>query len=173
MSRVRGMVRIRDGRSIPSDLRAVVSDIDLTAEQPLGAIELPPDGHFVVPYIVDSFSADEAGTADIVVRVVDASGKVLAQSREYTNAPDELVIDDLVIDPRPPPTEWEDHLARIEPLLCRIPQLMSTIDNNAILAYEQNTLDQSLVPLALTLVYQHLLLMVGIDYNANTLLELS
>jgi len=158
MSQVRGQVIFEEGRPILPGIRAVALDADLGAEQPLGSVELRPDGHFEIYYTVESFGADEAGTADVVVRIVDASGKVIAQSRENTNAPDELVIVDLVIDPRPPPTEWEVHLARIEPLLCRIPQLMSTIDNNAILANEKNTLDQSLVPLAFTLVYQHLLL---------------
>jgi hypothetical protein len=68
-------------------IRAVALDADLGAEQPLGSVELSPDGRFEIHYTVESFGADEAGTADIVVRVVDASGKVLGQSRNYTPPP--------------------------------------------------------------------------------------
>ncbi|MFJ8476351.1 neuraminidase-like domain-containing protein [Kitasatospora sp. NPDC094011] len=105
-------------------IRAV--DRDLRTEQPLGPFapgfpnETRTDatGLYTIPYNKVQIAKGELGTADLIVRVRDAAGVVVAASPTMFNAPPQAVIDLVVTGPMAgQPSEWERLAAVVEQLV--------------------------------------------------------
>lgn len=82
---VRGEVRHRDGSPVSvGKVRAV--DRDLRHEQLLGEVTPAADGSYTITYMPDQFRHAERGGADLVVRLLDSAGTVVASSPTLFNA---------------------------------------------------------------------------------------
>jgi hypothetical protein len=97
-------------------VRAV--DRDLGGEEPLGEATTDADGRYRIGYTAADFERNERGTADVLVRVVDAAGTTVAESELRFNAGREATVDVAV----PPgetvsPTEYDRLRADLAPLV--------------------------------------------------------
>ena len=124
---VRGHISYASGASAPG-LVVRAFDRDLRSEQPLGG-ETRSDSQadYQIPYTADQFKRAEKGTADLIVRVYDAKGKVLAASPIRFNAGSSEVVDLAVPDPVDTLSELERYLDELEPVLdgVSLPELTS------------------------------------------------
>jgi Tc toxin complex TcA C-terminal TcB-binding domain/Neuraminidase-like domain len=118
--RVSGLVRFADG--IPATGTKVVAfDLDLRSEQPLGEAYTDRDGAYRIEYSQSQFLNLERGTADLVVKDIDADGSIRVASRVLFNAPQDAIIDlTIPLDRQFPPTLFERIASAVEPLLGRM-----------------------------------------------------
>jgi hypothetical protein len=68
-------------------------DRDLRSEELLGTTKTNEKGYYEIWYTPAKFSKAEIGTADLVVKIENSGGRVLAQSPIYFNVPREATID--------------------------------------------------------------------------------
>jgi len=114
---VTGNVRFADGIPAPS-LKVVAFDRDLRKEQALGEAQTDGSGGYRIEYIEQHFLNQERGSADLLVKVLDADGSVLASSTILFNAPDKAEVDLIIpLGRKAPPTLFERIRATIQPLL--------------------------------------------------------
>src|SRR2546428_11212145 len=115
--RVTGFVRFADG--VPAYRTKVTAlDRDLRSEQPLGEAQTDRNGAYRIEYSERQFLNRERGTADLVVRALDADGTPLVASPVLFDAPPEAEIDLTIPDERRlPPTLFERIASALEPLL--------------------------------------------------------
>lgn len=118
--RVSGSIRFAN--DLPaSRTRVVASDRDLRNEQPLGEAQTDGDGAYRIEYSEKQFLNQERGTADLVVKVLDDDGSVLATAPTLFNAPPDATIDlTIPLERREPPTLFERISSALEPLLGRV-----------------------------------------------------
>ena len=82
----RGKISLADGS--PALSRVVVAfDKDLRSEQELGQATTGKDGAYLIWYDLGAAAGAEKGRVDVVVKVHDAKGSVLATSPVLFNAP--------------------------------------------------------------------------------------
>lgn len=76
-------------------VKAIVKayDRDLRSEELLGQTKTDAKGYYEIWYTPAKFSKAETATAEIVVKIENSNGKVLAQSPIYFNAPKDITID--------------------------------------------------------------------------------
>ena len=98
---VQGYIHVADGKPAAKVfVRAV--DKDRRGETPLGETSTDEQGHYEIRYTEEQFrrSASEKGGADLIVRVLDAGGTIIASSPKINSAkPDETI--DVVIGKAP------------------------------------------------------------------------
>ena len=113
---VRGQVR-RDGHPLSGILIAAV-DKDLRSEELLGQAMTDEQGRYVITYTADQFRRAEKGSADLIVRVINAEGPPLASSRIHFNAK-QIETVDLILDEQTliGPSEYERLLNELAPIL--------------------------------------------------------
>jgi Tc toxin complex TcA C-terminal TcB-binding domain/Neuraminidase-like domain/Salmonella virulence plasmid 28.1kDa A protein/Putative peptidoglycan binding domain len=115
LSLVQGQVS--DGNGAPlKDVRVQAFDKDLRSEQPLGESVLSKEGRYEIRYSADKFSRAEKRLADLIVRVLDRTGKILFSSDVIFNAPHKQTVD-IVLNEKARLSEFERHDKDIEPLL--------------------------------------------------------
>lgn len=114
---VQGVVRFAGGHPA-GGVKVVAVDKDLRSEEQLGEAETARDGSYRIEYAEGRFLGRERGTADLVVKVLDAVGGLLVASPVRFNAP-ALVEIDLTIprDRRAPPDLFTRIQSDILPLL--------------------------------------------------------
>ncbi len=117
---VTGNIRQSEPRT---PLTVVALDIDFRSEQTLGRQQLEPDQTaYRIEYTERHFARVEKHSADLVVRVLDEAGNVLAESAIFYNAPDVVEGIDFILElsrqpePEPELTEYERLLAELEPI---------------------------------------------------------
>jgi peptidoglycan hydrolase-like protein with peptidoglycan-binding domain len=88
---VEGTISLSDG-SPGGELKVSVFDRDLRTEQLLGQSITGRDGSYQIQYSAAAFAKAEAGSADLVVKVFDAGGSLLAASPVLFNAPPAAVV---------------------------------------------------------------------------------
>lgn len=118
-ARVWGVVRLPEGTAT-SDFRVVVYDVDMASETALDSGPLDAEGAYDIRYHAEWYAADEAGTADLRVRVIDAAKNVCAESDVYFNAPNDLRID-VTLDASALVSEWERSVAAIDLVRQQVP----------------------------------------------------
>ncbi len=92
---VRGQVRWADGRPlVGAEVQAV--DRDVRGEEQLGKTRTGSDGRYEIRYASNRFSRAEKNSADLVVRVTNTAGTVVANSPVLFNAPAEAIVDHVV-----------------------------------------------------------------------------
>ena len=118
--RVSGLVRFADG--IPASRTKVAAfDRDLRSEQLLGEAYTDRNGTYRIEYSQSQFLNLERGTADLVVKALDADGSILVASPVLFNAPEDATIDlTISLDRQLPPTLFERIDSAVEPLLGRV-----------------------------------------------------
>ena len=118
--RVGGIVRFADG--IPaSRTRVAAFDRDLRSEQPLGEAYTDRTGTYRIEYTQRQFLNLERGTADLVVKAIDADGSILVASPVLFNAPQDATIDlTIPLGRQLPPTLFERIEVAVGPLLGRV-----------------------------------------------------
>jgi len=106
-----------------TSLTVVALDIDFRSEQILGRQQLEPDQTaYRIEYAERQFARVEKHSADLMVRVLDEAGNVLAESAIFYNAPDVVEGIDFILElpdqpePEPELTEYERLLAELEPI---------------------------------------------------------
>src|SRR5438876_5763133 len=114
---VKGQIRLADGSPL---VGAIVRafDKDLRSEERLNETKTDKDGHYEITYTSAQFRRAEKGSADLIVRVFNTSGSLLAASPIIFNArPEETV--DLVIraEEYRGPSEYERLIEELTPLL--------------------------------------------------------
>jgi receptor-binding and translocation channel-forming TcA subunit of Tc toxin/ABC toxin-like protein/neuraminidase-like protein len=93
-------------------------DRDLRNEERLGESPTNVEGHYEIRYSANRFLHSEKGTADLIVRAVDAGGSQLATSPTLFNAPASAHIDlTIPADKLRPPSLFERIAAAVAPLL--------------------------------------------------------
>jgi len=131
---VRGTVRLADG--FPAGGFAVSAvDRDLRHEEELGRAQTDPQGFYRIRYKSEQVQPFEAGTADLVVKVLSKDGKVLVSSPILFNAPLFAEVDLTVpLEALPPAPLFEKILDALKPLLGQltIEQLDENKDNQDI-----------------------------------------
>ncbi|MEX2307779.1 MAG: neuraminidase-like domain-containing protein [Pirellulales bacterium] len=133
---VRGQVRRIDG-SLLVDGTVRAFDKDLRSEETLGAALTGRDGCYKIKYTTRQFRRAEKQSADLIVRVFSREGLPLAASPIIFNArPEEIV--DLVIggEEYRGPSEYEQHLAELTPVLQGVELADLTEEDVAFLAGE-------------------------------------
>ncbi|MBC1195383.1 PA14 domain-containing protein,virulence plasmid 28 protein [Microcystis aeruginosa BLCCF158] len=102
---VRGRVFTSDRTPI-SGIRVRAFDHDVRSEDFLGETTTNADGYYEIRYTAEQFrrSENERGGADLIVRVYDAQGQVIATSPTINNAKAEETID-IVVQAQQPPSE--------------------------------------------------------------------
>lgn len=114
---VAGTVGHADGSPVVG-VKVVAFDRDLRSEQLLGEAPTDKDGNYRIRYDDARYLAAETGSADLVVRVFAADGRVLAASGTVFNAPRQAQIDVVVpAGVRRPPSLFEKIAAAIAPVL--------------------------------------------------------
>ncbi|MBI1853620.1 MAG: hypothetical protein HYR85_25055 [Planctomycetes bacterium] len=119
-SRVTGHVRFADG--VPaSRTRVAAFDRDLRSEQPLGESQTDRGGAYLIEYSARQFLNLERGSADLVVKALDADGSILVTSPVLFNASEGAEIDlTIPLEQRVQPTLFERIESAIKPLLGRV-----------------------------------------------------
>ena len=118
--RVAGVVRFADGISA-SQTKVTAFDRDLRSEQLLGEAYTDRNGAFRIEYSERQFLSLERGTADLVVKAIDADGSILVASPVLFNAPQDATINlTIPLERQLPPTLFERIEAAVEPLLGRV-----------------------------------------------------
>lgn len=127
--RVAGLVRFADG-SPASRTKVAAFDRDLRSEQPLGeGAQTDRSGAYRIEYSARQFLNLERGSADLVVKAIDADGSVLVTSPVLFNAPEDAEIDlTIPFERRVPPTLFERIESAVEPLLGRVS--VETLEEN-------------------------------------------
>jgi hypothetical protein len=114
---VKGTVRLAD-RSPAGGLEVSAFDLDLRIEQLLGQSQTNPDGTYLIMYNDAAVSSAESGSADLVVKVFDVTGALLAASPVMFNAASSAVIDITIpAEKREPPSLFERIAQTLQPLL--------------------------------------------------------
>ncbi|MGD2089730.1 MAG: neuraminidase-like domain-containing protein [Candidatus Aminicenantes bacterium] len=114
---VKGQVRQSDDRPLSGLLIRAV-DKDLRHEQQLGEAATDPEGRYEVRYSPHQFRRAEKRQADLVIKVLNQKGKVIASSDIVFNAGPEQTIDlTLKPDQYRGPSEWETYLMALAPVL--------------------------------------------------------
>lgn len=86
--------RILTNRKIDfTRLTVTVFDKDLRNEQKLANISPDTNGHYLAEYSMEKAKRTEKGTADLLIRVADASGKIIGESGITFNASYHEIID--------------------------------------------------------------------------------
>jgi peptidoglycan hydrolase-like protein with peptidoglycan-binding domain len=114
---VQGKVTWADGTPAVGILVRAV-DQDLRREQPLGEATTDARGGYVIGYAAAQFARAEDETADLIVRVIDASGSVVTSSPIQFNAPLNATADQTISGAvAGQPSEYERIVAKVTPLL--------------------------------------------------------
>jgi hypothetical protein len=115
--RVSGTVQFAAG--IPAEgIKVAAFDRDLRNEEPLGESYTDRDGSYRIEYLERQFLNAERGSADLVVKVLDANGQVLVASPVLFNAPPDATIHHTIPPERQqPPSLFERIASAVEPLL--------------------------------------------------------
>lgn len=121
---VSGHVRFADGIPAPRT-KVVAFDRDLRSEQPLGDEKTQNftdrNGAYRIEYSDRQFLNQERGTADLVVKALDADGSVLVSSAVLFNAPYKAEMDlTIPLERKAPPTLFERIASAVEPLLGKL-----------------------------------------------------
>jgi len=122
--RVTGYVRFADG--VPASKTKVAAfDRDLRREQSLGDEKkeylTDRNGAYCIEYSERQFLNQERGTADLVVKALDADGSILVASPILFNAPQDAEIDlTIPLERHLPPTLFERIKLALEPLRGRV-----------------------------------------------------
>jgi hypothetical protein len=115
--RIAGVLRFADGAPA-SQTKVSAFDRDLRNEQPLGEGQTDRSGAYRIEYSERQFLNRERGTADLVVKALDADDSILVASPVLFNAPPDAEIDlTIPLERRLPPTLFERIASTIEPLL--------------------------------------------------------
>lgn len=114
---VEGEVIHEHGEPLPKVI-VKAYDKDLRKEQMLGESVLDGEGNYLITYSTDQFRKAEKNNADLIARVFNESGLLLAESDTLFNAPDKATIN-LAVEPREEPklTEYEKLVSDLTPLL--------------------------------------------------------
>jgi hypothetical protein len=114
---VKGQIRQGDGSPfVGGVVRAV--DKDLRSEEQLNETTTDKDGHYEIMYSAAQFRRAEKGSADLVVRVFNASGSLLAASSIIFNARPEETVDLVIrVEGYRGPSEYERLIVELTPLL--------------------------------------------------------
>ena len=114
---VEGTVRLSDG-SPAAGVDVLAVDRDLRNEQQLGTVKTGGGGAYRIEYTHRDFLDRERGSADVVVRALDAGGNPLVSSPVSFNAPAELQIDlTIPFDRQAPPALFDRIASAVTPLL--------------------------------------------------------
>jgi hypothetical protein len=117
---VRGVIRQENGAPM-AGVTVRAFDRGLPSLQPnealLGETTTDAGGLYQITYTPDQLLHAETNSADLEVRVFNPEGAVLAASPTYFNAPPEATIDVVVTLPELQPSELEQLLAALEPVL--------------------------------------------------------
>src|SRR5260221_7618974 len=117
---VRGQVRLQDGSPLPSAI-VQVFDKDIPSTEPQRKAITDEGGRYEITYTVDhDRHADKSG-ANLIVRVYDLEGIPLDESDIAFDTPGEATVDLVMSHRGPPPSEYEQLLAEITPLLKNVP----------------------------------------------------
>lgn len=114
---VSGTVKLADGTPA-SGIIVQAFDCDLRSQELLGKSQSDNSGAYKIGYTAAQFAKAESGSADLVVKALDAKDAVLVASPILFNAPPQAIID-LTIPAavRAPPTLFEKIAAALPPLL--------------------------------------------------------
>jgi peptidoglycan hydrolase-like protein with peptidoglycan-binding domain len=116
-STVRGQVRHADSATV-SSITVQAFDQDLRSREALGIAVTDAAGRYFIRYTAAQFSRAEKKSADLVVQVLDGTGKVLVSSPVMFNAPPDAVIDLMISGGvYPGPSEYEQLVEALNPLL--------------------------------------------------------
>src|SRR6266478_6408562 len=117
---VSGQVRLAEGKPL-AGFTVIAVDKDLRAEESLGKTTTDANGHYEMQYNPDQFARAEKDTADLIVRVFNAAGSVIAESPALFNAPREATVDIVVAGAAPGVlSEYERLLSELTPLLVNV-----------------------------------------------------
>lgn len=116
---VKGQVRQTDGRPFTAGT-VQVFDKDLRSEELLGESTLDAAGFYEVRYSPEQFRRAEKQAADLIVRIVNPRREVLFSTDVIFNAAPVQTIDIVLADEKRL-SEFERHVARIQPLLEKLP----------------------------------------------------
>ncbi|MGM8898920.1 MULTISPECIES: hypothetical protein [unclassified Psychrobacter] len=133
---VRGTIAHADGRAA-ADLPVQVYDRDMRSEELLGATRTDAKGRYEIRYTATQFRRAEKDAADLLVKVVDDNGTVIATSDTVFNATPEQTID-ITLQPSQDygPSEYERYLSEIKPLIGTVEGAALTDDDLEFLAGE-------------------------------------
>ena len=92
-------------------------DRDFRGEEFLGKSEIDPQSNYEIRYRADRFQSGEKGAADLRVAVCEPGGGELVSSEIHFNAGSETTIDLIAGTGPAVPSEYESHLAHLEPVL--------------------------------------------------------
>ncbi|WP_367108739.1 neuraminidase-like domain-containing protein [uncultured Psychrobacter sp.] len=114
---VRGTIVHADGHAA-ADLPVQVYDCDMRSEELLGATRTDAKGSYKIRYTATQFRRAEKDAADLLVKVVDDNGTVIATSDTVFNAAPEQIID-ITLQPNQDhgPSEYERYLSEMKPLV--------------------------------------------------------
>lgn len=121
---VTGHVRFADGTPLPQT-EVAAFDRDLRREQRLGEVKekhfTDRTGAYRIEYTDRQFLNRERGTADLVVKAIDADGSVLVTSAVLFNSPAKAEIDlTIPLERKAPPPLFERIGAAVTPLLGKV-----------------------------------------------------
>ena len=115
--RVRGIVRNAQNEPLPG-IQIHAFDRDLRSEQTLGRALTDKRGFYQIEYLPPQFQARERASADLVIKVYSAEGKILATSSVLFNAPPDAELDVAIpADALAVPALFEKILRELAPLL--------------------------------------------------------
>jgi hypothetical protein len=85
---------VRDQSLLPLAKTTVKAfDKDIRSEQQIGETRTDTKGNYRIPYDVSKFQQEDKANADLILRVYDASGKILKSTIPLYNAPVQVQID--------------------------------------------------------------------------------
>lgn len=118
--RVVGHVRFANG--VPAfETKISAFDRDLRREQTLGDVLADRSGAYNIEYSEEQVLNQERGTADLVVKALDADGSVLISSSVHFNAPEKTEIDlTIPLERKAPPALFDRIGGAVEPLLGKV-----------------------------------------------------
>jgi hypothetical protein len=132
---VRGTVRDAKGKpAAGATVRAF--DRDLRSEELLGAATADAKGTYEIRYSPEQFLRAEKQTADLRVAAYDPEGRELVSSPIIFNAKPEEIVDLSIGGEYRGPSEFEDLLAQLTPLLQDVPLVELTEDDLTFLTNE-------------------------------------
>jgi len=125
---VQGQVRRADG-SVLASAPVLAVDKDLRHEEPLGDALTDNCGRYKIIYTADQIRRAEKGSADLIVRVLNRDGTVLIASPIVFNASPVATVDLTVGGEYQGPSEYDQLLNEITPLLEDLPLAEVTEDD--------------------------------------------
>ncbi|MCC6510844.1 MAG: peptidoglycan-binding protein, partial [Pirellulaceae bacterium] len=99
--------------------KVLAFDKDLRSEQPLGQSDIAYQGRYEIRYLPEKFMRHEKRLADLFLRVLDSSGKLLFESDVIFNVPPKQTVDIVLAQP-PRLSEFQAYMNDVDPLLERV-----------------------------------------------------